>query len=104
MYQDRLRLHNLLTRAGKPEEAEVPLRDLIAAEPETFDPSTKSGKVLIKARLRLGGILHARKEYDEAIEHFERVLEIDPDNVTAQRSVEVARRARDREAAAESSP
>ncbi|MCP4248549.1 MAG: tetratricopeptide repeat protein, partial [bacterium] len=103
-YQYRLRLSQLLMRAKKPEEAEKPLRDLVAAEPATVNPQQKTGAVLVQARLRLARLLMGRKEYGEAIEHYERLLEIDPNHTEARRNLEVAKRARDQDASAESRP
>ncbi len=78
--QDRVAmcLHGL----GRLEEATAVERTVIAARPDW-----------LTARINMAVILAARGELEEALEHLERALEIDPKSETALRNMELLRQA-----------
>jgi protein O-GlcNAc transferase len=67
--KDRFREATTLHRAGALEQAEAIYRDLLREDPERAN-----------AWHRLGLVLHARREFSEAIEHIEKALAISKTN------------------------
>ncbi|MHC4064271.1 MAG: tetratricopeptide repeat protein, partial [Planctomycetota bacterium] len=91
-----LRLGELLTQAGKHSESEREFQRCLEVKAATKSQRGKMNTHHARAHVKLARLLRNRQQFNEAIDHYEQALELNPSNQTAQRDLEETIRQRDR--------
>jgi len=82
----RYRLAQLLVRLNRGEEAEEVFNEIITHKP----------KQSVRAHIQLGRLLRVRGQLNEAIDHYQRALNLNPRSAEARNGLEATRRAQQR--------
>jgi len=82
----RYRLAQLLVRLNRGDDAEEILNEIIAHKP----------KQSVRAHIQLGRLLRVRGQLNEAIDHYQRALTLNPRSAEARNGLEATRRAQQR--------